>query len=164
MKTKSVLVKCWTPEWYDSVTHAVIEFDEALVDDLLEKLHYAQLVADRYGSEKRFMGLEFDSYDPNFINLGDPANLGIDDDELDEGYVILAAENENHEALDNETGMRPVMQMVMAGDVVHPRLKERIMNGRVFWYGFDKHGGAGCRAETYSLYEKDIREIKEALQ
>ena len=115
-----IIVKCWTPEWYDAVTHAVIEFDLALADDLLEKLHYAQLVAERYGPDKRFMGLEFDSYDPNFINLGDLEEVGIEDSLLDEGYLILPAKLENHEALNNETSMGLVRQMVMAGNVPVP--------------------------------------------
>lgn len=156
-----IIVKCCTPEWYDAVTHAVIDFDLALADDLLEKLNYAQLVADRYGTEKRFMGLEFDDYSPEFINLGDPTEIGLEDDSLDAGFAIILAKFQDCEFVD--ANMRPVMQMVMAGDVAHHPLTGRVKNGRVYWYGYDKHGGAESRTETYSLYEKDIREIREAL-
>ena len=156
-----IIVTCWTPDFYDAVTHAVIDFDLALADDLLEKLKYAQEVAERYGTDGRFMGLEFDDYSPEFIELGNPEDLGIDDDALEGGYLKLPAKFQDYEF--NETSMRPVMQMVMAGDIPHHRLPGQVSNGRVYWYGFDKHGGAGCRAEKYSLYEKDIRAIKEAL-
>ena len=26
-------------------------------------------------------------------------------------------------------------------------------------YAYDKQGGAGCRGETYSLHEKDLRDV-----
>ena len=106
------------------------------------------------------MGLEFDSYDPNFINLGDLEEVGIEDSLLDEGYLILPAKLENHEALNNETSMGLVRQMVMAGNVPVPIDGGVLKNGRVGWYGLDEYG----RAETSSLYEKDIWEIKETLK
>lgn len=158
-----IIVKCWTPECYDAVTHAVIEFDHAMVKDLLEKLRFADKVAKRYrGMDTRFMGLEFDNYDPDFVNFGDPTEIGLEnDDSLDAGFSIIPAKFENYEF--DVTSMRPVMQMVMAGDVPHHRLPDYVPEGRVYWYGFDKHGNAGCRAETYSLYEKDLREIMSAI-
>jgi len=151
-----VIVKCWHPEYYDAATHAVIEFDLELVDNLLAKLALANRIKLEQESLGRFMGLEFDSYDPIFIDISvdDLETLGIGDSDLDEGFLILPANLEKYEW--NKTRMLPVMQMVMAGDIPHP-------NGRVYWYGFDKHGDAGCRAETYSLYENDLLEIKKAL-
>lgn len=150
----NIIMKCWTPEWYNNVTHAVIEFDVALVDDLLEKFKYAQLVAKKYGVESGFMGFEFTDYSPDFVDFGDPTEIDLEDDSLDEGYDIIPAKFQDYEF--DVTSMCPVMQMVMAGNV-------GLKNGSVCWYGYDKHGGAGCRAETSSLFEKDIREIKEAL-
>lgn len=146
-----IIVKCWTPEWYDDVTHAVIEFDVALADNLLAKLALAARMEKLLGD--RFMGLEYNSPDPTFINFGDPTDIGLeDDDSLDEGYEFIPAKFQDYEF--DETAIRPVIQCVMAGCGG---------NGRVYWYGFDKHGNAGCRAETYSLSEQDIRDIREEL-
>lgn len=150
-----ILVKCWTPEHYDAVTHAVITMDLALVDDLLEKL----ALADRMETEQellgnRFMGLEFDDFEPDFINLGVSTDIGLDDDSLDEGYAIIPAEFQDYEF--DVISMRPVMQMAMAANGSKS-------GGRIYWYAFDKHGDASCRAETCSLREKDLLEIKEVL-
>lgn len=109
-------------------------------------------------NDVNFMGLEFRDYcgadSPAFVDFGDPEAIDLDDDSLDGGFAIISAKFQGYEF--DETSMRPVMQMIMAGDVGQH-------NGRVYWYGYDKHGGVGSRAETYSLYEKDIREIKEVL-
>ncbi len=156
-----ILVKCWTPEHYDAVSHAVIEMDLVLVDNLLEKI----ALADRMETEQELlgnhlMGLVFDGYEPDFINL-DTEDLGLTEEHEEqveglefEGYFILPANLEKHEWV--VCSMRPVMQMAMAANGSKS-------GGRIYWYAYDKHGDASCRAETYSLHEKDLREIREAL-
>lgn len=161
-----IAMKCWTPEHYDFVSHAVLEVDIALVDNLLAKLALADRMIIEQKALGRFMGLEFDSYDPVFIDAT-PDTLGISEDEYDEelsdvGHIILPAKMDGHEW--EQVAIRPCFQMVMAGDVVHHRLPGKVGGGRVYWYGYDKHGDASCRAETYSLYEKDLRDIREALE
>lgn len=151
-----IIVKCWTPEWYDFVTHAVIKFDLALIHDLLNKLQYAELISKGYGSKQRFIGLEFNSSDPLFIDLGDPTEIGLEDDDSldDEGYAIIPAKFQNHEW--DEVAMFPVAQIIRAANGSKS-------GGTVYWQAYDKHSGADGRIETYSLSAEDLREIKEQL-
>lgn len=154
-----IVLKCWTPEHYDFVTHAVIPFCDQLVDDLLEKMALANRLRLEHTD---FMGLEFDRYDPYFID-SDPDTLGMTEEEFEElsdgGFSILSAKMDETEW--DTVSILPCMLMVMAGDLVEGKVKD---NGRVYWFGYDKHGNAGDRAETYSLYEKDLLEIREALK
>lgn len=170
-----IALKCWTPEHYDCVTHAVIPFCDQLVDDLLRKMALANRLRLELwqAGDRDFMGLEFDRNDPYFIDsatvLGAPfcatdaETLGMKEEDFDElsdgGFSILPAKMDETEW--EEVSIRPCMLMVMAGDLVEEAVKD---NGRIYWYGYDKHGDAGCRAETYSLYAKDLQEIKEALK
>jgi len=162
----NIIVKCWTPDFYDFAEHAVIEFDLALVDSLLAKIALAERITGfivqaefTQAESEGFMGLEYDSYDPRFVTIGDPETIGMTEDEFDElsdgGFHIFPREMDNHDW--NEESMRPVMLMVMAarGDK---------SGGRVYWYGYDKHGGADCRSETYSFDVKDLQAIRGQLK
>jgi len=158
-----IVLKCWTPEHYDSVTHAVIPFCDKLVDNLLKKMALANRLRLELwqAGDKDLMGLEFDRNDPYFID-SDPDTLGMTEQEFDElsddGFHMLPAKMDETEW--DEVSIRPCMLMVMAG-LVADEVRD---NGRVYWYGYDKHGDAGCRVETYSLYAKDLIEIRGALK
>ena len=150
-----IIVKCWMPDWYDAVSHAIIEVDAALMDDLLAKLALADKMK---ADDSEFMGLEYNRYDPIFVDVC-PDDISMSEEEFealsDNGWDFLPAKTE----LD-EVGIRPCMLMVMAGNILHHRLgDDPVPDGRVYWYGYDKHGGAESRIETYSLYAKDLREI-----
>jgi len=153
-----IIVKCWTPEHYDGVTHAVIPMDVGMINVLLNRLELANTMKSM-GGNSEFMGLQYDRYDPYFIDvpvdLRDQFDMTEEDFDMlcDEGYHILPAKMDDYSW--DEVGMRPCMLMVMAGDND---------TGRVYWYGYDKHGDASCRAETYSLTVDDLRKIKETLQ
>lgn len=161
-----IIVRCRTPEGYDAVTHAVIGFDTILVDNLLIKIALAnEIKASINTSEKSlegFMGLEFtSSRRPILIRACSPEDVGLTEEEFDglsdDGYYILPAKMDGHSW--KEVAIHPCMQMIIAGDVDTNFSPPHIHDGRVYWYGYARGG----RAETYSLYEKDLRDIREAL-
>lgn len=158
-----IITKCWTPEWFEAVTHAVLDLDIELLEYLAQRMH----VANRLKlEESEFMGLQYDRYDPRFVRVDDAAEIQLREEAFDElsdaGQYVLPASMDNHEW--EEAGMRPCVLMVRAGDLVlddefKPTGKIRENSGRIYWYGFDKHGGADCRVETYSISPKELHEL-----
>jgi len=156
-----IIVKCWTPEWYDSVSHAIIEVDIGLIEMLAKRISFANKLRQE---DSEFMGLQYDRYDPYFVDISEE-DVGMTDkqwcDLSDGAWLVVPPEIlENHEwntshgkALE-PVNVRPCMLMVMAGD-------DDL--GHVYWYGYDKHGGSGCRAETYSISKRDLHHIADKL-
>jgi hypothetical protein len=138
----------------------MVEMDLDLVDNLLKKLARADwLSKEQELWDNCFMGLQFDSYDPVFVEL-DLEDLGLDEEDegyggLEDGYLVLPARLENYEWV--ERSMCHCVQVVMAANGSKS-------GGRIYWYAYDKHGDASSRAETYSLHETDLREIAELLE
>ncbi|KKM63521.1 hypothetical protein LCGC14_1510650 [marine sediment metagenome] len=155
-----IIVNCWTPEWYDAVNHAVIEVDK----DLLEMLAKRLMIANRMKREdSEFMGLHYDCYDPTFINV-DPETLGMTEEQVEDlsnGWSFLPAKMDGCEW--DYVAMRPRILVVMAGDVEHHRLDGRVPDCRIYWYAYDKHGGAESRTETSALELTDLLEIAKKL-
>ena len=153
-----IITKCWTPEWYDAVSHAVLEVDLNLIEMLARRVALANRMKQE---DSEFMGLQYDRYDPCFIDVGDSETIGMTEEEFDGlsdgGWAILPEKMDGHEW--DYVGMRPCKLMVMAGDVDHHRLPDRVPNGRIYWYGFDKHGNSECRAETYAISSADLQEL-----
>lgn len=155
-----IITKCWTPEWYDAVSHAVLDVDLNLIEMLARRLALANRMKQE---DSEFMGLQYNRYDPCFIDV--PVELmdqfDMTEEEFDGlsdgGWAILPAKMDGYEW--DYVSMRPCMLMVMAGDVDHHRLPDRVPNGRIYWYGFDKHGSSQCRAETYAISLADLHEF-----
>jgi hypothetical protein len=150
-----VLVKCWVPEHYDFVTHAVLDLDEVMIQKLLAKLDAAEKMGRDY-AEWAFRGFVYDDCTPDWIDAC-PETVGLTDDEFetcdDGSFFIFPAEKEKRwDETEAASGMRPVTMYVMAacGDR---------RGGAVHWQGYDKHGGAESRCETYRLHRDDLQEI-----
>ena len=158
-----IITKCWTPEWFEAVTHAVLEVDMDLLAYLAQKMH----VANRMKlDDPAITGLEYDCYDPLFVRVDDAAEIGLTEEELDElcdgGQHVLPASLADHKW--DTTAIRPCRLMVRAGDLVlddhlRPTKKIRENSGRIYWFGWDKHGGADCRVETDGILPADLQEL-----
>ena len=160
-----IIVKCWTPECYDAVSHAIIEVDLNLIEMLARRLALANKMK---LEDSEFTGLQFNRYDPTFIDM--PVELmddfGMTEEEFDDlsdgGWSILPEKMDGHEW--DYVGMRPCKLMVIAGEVVtdskfEPTGEIRENSGRIYWCGFDKHGNSECRAETYAISSADLQEL-----
>lgn len=143
-----IIVKCWTPEWYDAVTHAILDLSADMVEKLLKRI--AAVNKTKQVVDGDLIGWQFDDYTPVFVNVGDPECIGMTeeafDDLSDSGWEYLPDNTELE-----EVGLRPVTLFAMQG--------RGESGGRVYWQGYDKHGGAESRVETYSLHESDLRAI-----
>jgi len=164
-----IIIKCWTPEWYDAVTHSVIPMDEKSIDHFLNLIQLANKLK---LEDLEFSGLKYNRYDPVFIDvpveLVDEFDINEDDfDALcDDGYHVLPDKMDDYDW--DEVGMRPCSLMVIAGDFeVGDDFKRTGKinddSGRIYWYGYDKHAGSEGRIETYSLYKKDLIHIRKLL-
>ena len=147
-----VLVKCWTPEFYDFVTHAVLDLDEPMIERLLDRL----TAVDEMNAHHDVAGFVYDDCTPDWIDAC-PDTVGLTQKEFDTcddgSFFIFPAEKEQKwDENDAISGMRPVSMYVMAA-------RGNRRGGAVHWQGYDKHGGAESRCETYRLHRDDLQEI-----
>lgn len=163
-----IITKCWTPEWFEAVTHAVLDVDIEFLENLAQKIHIANGMK---LDDPEFTGLEYDRYDPLFVRVDEAADIQMTENDFgrlyDGGWHILPASMDNHEW--DATNMAPCRIRVMAGEIVldnkfQPTKNIRDNSGRVYWYGFDRHGNSECRAETESFDPQDLQELKKILQ
>ena len=146
-----VIVKCWTPECYDAVTHAILDLSAEMVEGLLKKI---AAVNETKKVNSDLMGWQFYDYTPVFVDIDDPECIGWTEEQFDDlsdcGWDYLSIDV----GLE-EVGMSPVTLFAIHG--------EGKSGGRVYWQAYDKHGGAESRCETNSLYESDLRKILEKI-
>lgn len=144
-----IIIRCSTPEFYDFVTHAVLDLDEDLIGNLLGKF---ELVNQMAADDPEFAGIEYDRNDPQFVKMGCADDIGMTDEEFsdlsDGGWAFLPAKMQEHDWDAEEIRMRPVSMMV---------------SGNVYWVAYDKHLGMEGRISTFWLSAKDLRDILDRL-
>ena len=147
-----VLIKLFTPEYYDAATHAVICVTPGLIEFLAE----AMRLADRLHKENNcFLGLEYWDYTPEFIDFACPEKLGMTEEEFEQeietGCIVFPdADAPTISALAQTIPMTTV-SLFVSDDDFH-------------WIGYDKYVGASGRCETYSFKRADLEEWAEALK
>lgn len=137
--TRSVLVKCWKPEYYDAADHAIVTLSEDLILMLDKRLAQAKAL-----NESDFYGITWWDYSPFFLACGGPETVGSDmseedfDAALEANYFVQLPESFTEESVGEAIApMRPVTLTVTA-------------NG-FYWTGTDKYIGAEGRVETYEM-------------
>jgi hypothetical protein len=147
-----IIVKCWTPEWYDAVSHAILDLSAEMVEKLLARIAAVNALKKQ---DDDIQSVEYHDYTPVFVDLGDPVCIGRTEEQMvaidDGGWDFLKTDP----GLE-EVSMRPVTLHVTEGVGTKS-------GGSVYWQAYDKHGGAESRSDTYRLYETDLREILERI-
>lgn len=143
-----VLVKCFTPEYYDAANCAVIEVTEDLVLMLDKRMAQTKAM-----EEPGFYGTRWWDYTPYFVMSAGPESFGVDMSEEDwgdnlDGNMFIPLP-EKYETPDEYA---PIDTLILT-----------ITSDAFQWSGYDKHIGDSVRATTYEMTATTINEWAELI-
>lgn len=154
-----IIVRCFTPEYYDGCDHAVIEITPALVDYLARRIPLARKLK---SDDNDFWGIKYTDYSPTFIALGDSEKIGQADEDfdaaMDANHCVILPDNFKLDDFD-EARMSPIVLTITAERMPD----DQVPRAGFYWTGTDKYIGSAGRCETYELTEEDLYEWAEAL-
>lgn len=152
-----ILMKCNVPDHYQEAGHAVLEVDKQFVERIDLLMLAASNMKKTFGDTENFAGIIFESYDPTWVNFGDPEDLGL------EGQEASEFENELSDIGWAQITKEQAEKLTMGETEPIDSVQMTVTTSRVSWHGYHKHGGQQHWTRTYGLYFRDFDELKKLL-